>query len=484
MRYATWSGRVGMRKARSVAGQVTASGEPFSMAGKKPAGWVRRAALAVAVLGVVVLADGAIPAWAVGDGAIPALTVGGGAIPALAVVNGVTPALTVGDGGAGGSVPTCVSGAPAANQVALAANRAAGTGAPAFTPPSAELVAIGGPLPYGTAAAISGETAAVAGLGANQRASVYVFVRVGQGWAEQARIVDPAGADPASLFGHQLALSGDTLAIGDGAEGAVVSSIYIYTRTASAWSLEAHLQPPAVAGLGFGAALALAGDTLAAGVPGAADGSVAGAAWVYVRSGATWGRAAILSAETPAAGDRFGHSVAVAHRAVVVGGDGEAEIFEAQGTPWRRTAVLDGGGPGTSFATSVTASNETAAISDPSLQRVSFYIHTPAGWYHQADVQAPDAATAGFGSVISLSQEILAVGAPGTTVNGQPNAGAVYVFVRRNHGWPLENRFAPGSASATAGFGSAVAASLHTAVVGSTVADSSQAAWALEGLDP
>jgi hypothetical protein len=364
-----------------------------------------------------------------------------------------------------------------------AAARAAGA-PPSFAAPGAELVAGGAPVPYGTAVAISGDTAAAAGVSANQRAGVYVFVRVGQGWAEQARIADPAGADPSSLFGRELALSGDTLAVGDGAEGAAVSSVYVYTRTAGSWSLQAHLQPPAAAGLGFGAALALAGDTLVAGVPGAGDGSAPGAAWVYVRSGGGWSRAAVVTAETPAPGDRFGHSVAVAHRAVVVGGDGEAEIFEVQGTTWRRTAVLDGGGPGTAFGTAVTASNETAAISDPSLQRVSFYIHTPAGWYHQQDVHAPDAATAGFGAAISLSQEILAVGAPGTAVGGEDGAGAVYVFVRRNHGWPLENRFGPTMPGAGEGFGSAVAASLHTAVAGSTSANPAPAAWALEGLDP
>jgi hypothetical protein len=367
---------------------------------------------------------------------------------------------------------------------AMTAVPAAAAGAPPFTPPVVELVAGGAPVPYGTAVAISGDTAAVTGRGANQRAGVYVFVREGQGWVEQARIADPAGADPASLFGRELALSGDTLAVGDGAEGAAVSSVYVYTRTAGSWLLEAHLQPPAAAGLGVGAALALAGDTLVAGIPGAGDGSAAGAAWVYARSGGSWSRAAVVTAEMPVLGDRFGHSVAVAHTAVVVGGDGEAEIFEVRGATWRRTAVLDGGGPGASFGAAVTASNETAAVSDPSLQRVSFYIHTPAGWYHQADVEAPDAATAGFGTVISLSQEILAVGAPGTAVNGEAGAGAVYVFVRRNHGWPLENRFAPAAPPAALGFGSAVAASLHTVVVGSTTADPALAAWALEGLDP
>ena len=321
MRHATRSGRVGTGRARSAGGWP--AGAPGAPAGTVPAGWAGRAALAVALLGAMgtfvavpaaavtaangvaaheAVADGAMADGAlVADGALLAdgALVADGAASYGAASDGAASYGAVSDGAASGGARTLdgrtVPDGGRVPDVAVALQKTAMAGAPSFAAPGAELVAGGGPVPYGAAVAISGDTAAVSGLGANQRAGVYVFVRVGEGWVEQARIADPAGADAASLFGHALALSGDTLAVGDGAEGAAVSSVYIYTRTAGSWSLQAHLQPPAAAGLGFGAALALAGDTLVAGVPGAGNGMAAGAAWVYARSGDSWRRAAIVA---------------------------------------------------------------------------------------------------------------------------------------------------------------------------------------------
>jgi hypothetical protein len=349
-------------------------------------------------------------------------------------------------------------------------------------PPSAELTPVQAAAPYGTALAISGDTAAVTGF-LSERAVVFIFVRSAGVWAQQARIADPL-SNPSSAFGSALALSGDTLAIGAGAESAPSSSVYVYVRAAGVWSLQAHLQPARAAGLGFGTALALAGDALVVGAPGSTAGTAAGAAHVYARSGTTWRRQAILSAMAPAPADRYGRAVGVAHQHVVVGGSGFAEVFDLRNGTWQRAAVLHGSGSGTGFGSSAAASLETVAVGDPVSQQVSLFIHTSAGWFHQADVVPPDAKAGEFGRAISLSQDVLEVGAPASSRRRMPASGAAYVFVLLQHGWQLEGAFGLAAPAANERFGGSVAVSLDTALVGSTGGGMvPTSAWLLEGLD-
>jgi FG-GAP repeat len=364
----------------------------------------------------------------------------------------------------------------------IAAPPAAAAAAFAPRPPASELTPLEAAAPYGSVLAISGDTAAVTGLVAGQ-AVVFVFVRGASGWAEQARILDPvAGAGSASAFGNALALSGDTLAVGAGAPSAPVGYVNVYVRAGGAWSFQAHLQPPRASGLGFGAALALAGDSLVAGVPGSAAGHDTGAAYVYARQGAAWRREAILTAEDPVPDDGFGRAVGVAHQHVVVGGHGFAEVFDRTGGTWRRAAVLASTGAG--FGSSVAASLETVAVGDPEAQRVTLFIHGGGQWSHQADLTPPDAAAGEFGSAISLSQDALAVGAPGTSRPHAAASGAAYVFVRLVHRWRLGGTFGLAAPAPGERFGGAVAVSLHSALVGSKGdAEVPTSAWVLEGLD-
>jgi hypothetical protein len=356
----------------------------------------------------------------------------------------------------------------------------AAAAAPSFRSPAAELPAAA--APYGGAVAISGDSAAVSGVAGGQ-ASVFVFVRSTAGWSEEAQIVAPGDA-AADLFGSALALSGDTLAVGAGAPGVAASSVYVYVRSGGDWSLQAHLQPPRIAHLGFGASLALAGDLLAVGVPGTEDGTAIGAAYLYERSGSTWARQAVLGGAQPEPGDRYGQAVAVAHQAVVVGGQGVADVYERQGAAWARTASFQGSGAG--FGGALSASNETMAVGDPLGQVVSLFIHTPQGWFHQQDVAAP-AGAAEFGSALALSLDALAVGAPGTPRPGAAEGGAVYVFDRVAGRWQLDGAYRTTAAAAARGFGSAVAVSLHTALIGSAAdpdgAAGAGGAWLLDGLD-
>ncbi|MEI8015151.1 MAG: hypothetical protein WCH20_09975 [Nitrospira sp.] len=72
----------------------------------------------------------------------------------------------------------------------------------------------------------------------------------------------------------------------------------------------------------FGYSVALAGDTLAVGVPGEA--SASGAVYVFTRTGSNWSPQAYLKASNTEANDGFGYSVALAGDSLAVGATGEA----------------------------------------------------------------------------------------------------------------------------------------------------------------
>ena len=89
---------------------------------------------------------------------------------------------------------------------------------------------------------------------------MYVFVRDGESWTQQAYI-KASNAGAGDRFGWSVALSGDTLAVGayredsaasgiDGDEADNLSpnsgAVYVYTRAGAEWTQQAYIKPPAV----------------------------------------------------------------------------------------------------------------------------------------------------------------------------------------------------------------------------------------------
>jgi FG-GAP repeat len=112
-------------------------------------------------------------------------------------------------------------------------------------------------------------------------------------FAREARLTghgDPLGTWGAR-FGGAVAMDGDTLAVGAPAEnlaaGDEAGVVYVYLRTGDQWALQQRLlAADGHGGVTFGASLALDGDTLLVGAPhaDATGGLDAGAAYVFVRS--------------------------------------------------------------------------------------------------------------------------------------------------------------------------------------------------------
>ena len=117
------------------------------------------------------------------------------------------------------------------------------------------------------------------------------------------------------------ALSGDTAVIGappDGGSGAV----YVFVRNGMNWEQQARLSAAdRTPGDRFGEDVAVDGDTVVVGAPrNSENGFFSGAAYVFVRNGTTWTQQQKLTAPDAAAEDQFGRSVAISGNTVLVGG--------------------------------------------------------------------------------------------------------------------------------------------------------------------
>jgi hypothetical protein len=207
-------------------------------------------------------------------------------------------------------------------------------------------VAVGAITEDGAARQINGnqndDTAQSAG-------AVYVFSRTGTTWAQQA-YVKSANHDAGDLLGFSVALSfdGNTLAaaaFNESGSGRGINrpddnksqgsgALYVFTRQSGAWSQEAYIKASrgeTSDGFGFATSMSEDGNTIAVGSgdeacltpgidpPGCADDAPpgrganiwVGAAYVFVRSGATWSEQSFIKAPNARPYNSFGVRLAL-----------------------------------------------------------------------------------------------------------------------------------------------------------------------------
>ncbi|MBS1809845.1 MAG: hypothetical protein JST84_16910 [Acidobacteria bacterium] len=420
---------------------------------------------------------------------------------------------------------------------------------------------------FGFSVAISGDTAVVGaryeasnatGINGNQldnsapkAGAAYVFVRSGGSWIQQAYL-KASNAEAGDEFGYSVAISGDTIIVGAPLEDSNATGMngnqsdnstpdsgaaYVFTRNGSTWTQQAYIKSsnPDIADL-FGWSVAVSNDTAvvgawleasnATGVNGnQSDNSVpvAGAAYVFTRSGSTWNQQAYLKASNTEAADSFGWAVAISGDTVVVSApfessnatgvngnqgnnsapsSGAAYVFTRIGSTWNQQAYLKASNTDVSdlFGFSIAIANDTILIGAPlessdatgingnqsdNSASVSgaAYIFARGGvvWTQQAYLKSFNTDIADlFGWSVSLSNDKAVVGAQGEAsdasgVNGNQyndtaqNSGAAYVFVNNASTWSQLAYLKASNPDIGDSFGSAVAIANDTVVVGAYV---------------
>ena len=239
----------------------------------------------------------------------------------------------------------------------------------------------------------------------------------------------------------------------------------------------------------FGISVAVSGDTAVVGASGNdhTDASNGGAAYVFVRSGATWIEQAKLTARDAGGGDWFGYSVSVSGDTAVVGAQrddyadikdaGSAYVFVRSGNTWTEQAKLTArdAGAGDRLGFSVSLLGDTAVIGAlydthaGGTGAGSAYVFVRSGtiWTEQAKLTASDATDIdSFGSSVSLSGDTAVVGASDAAAAGVADAGSAYVFVRSGTTWTEQAKLVASDPEYFDSFGYSVSVSGNTAVVG------------------
>ena len=294
---------------------------------------------------------------------------------------------------------------------------------------------------------------------ASSAGAVYVFVRTGSRWSQEAYIKSssPNGADANDLFGYSVGLSadGNTLAVGSydeaGSSNVIngpednnapgTGAVFVFTRSRTSWLRQAYLKASTqdrADSLGAWVAISDDGNTVAAGAPdedslttgintvetghsgriGTLDDISVGAAYVFIRSGATWSQQASFKASNSGIEDWFGVRLALS-------GDGNTLAVSAPNE--------DGAAKGINGRQDDNSAGEAGAL----------YLFTRAGatWTFQSYVKGSNTeAFDEFGSGVALSRNgTLAVGARsedggargangGGIDNSVTDSGAVYLF--------------------------------------------------------
>ncbi|MBO0797257.1 MAG: FG-GAP repeat protein [Blastocatellia bacterium] len=356
---------------------------------------------------------------------------------------------------------------------------------------------------FGYSVAISGDTVVVGAVldddaAGSDQGSAYVFVRGSDGtWTQQQKL-EASDAASDDQFGNSVAISGETIVVGvrlkAGALGPQQGAVYVFTRSGAVWTQQQKLEAPDSHVFdNFGASVAISGETIVVGDT-LADGPAGmdqGAAYVFARGGSgVWTLLQKLEAldalGTPA--PYFGESVAINGETIVVGapnwyggtenyGQGAAYVFVDNGGVWsqQQQLVASDPGPFELFGQSVAIDGETVVIGasygagavDP--QQGTAYVFTRRGgvWSEQQKLEAPDAeANVNFGESVAISGETIVVGAfLATGVTGSQQ-GSAYLFTRSGSVWNEQQELEASPAKIGAHFGSAVAISGNTVVVG------------------
>ena len=251
---------------------------------------------------------------------------------------------------------------------------------------------------FGRVAATDGRTVVMSDwAAAESRGAVYVFEKQGDTWRETARL-SASDAEPNDWFGYALDVEGDRIVVSARNKARNRGTVYTFARSGTGWQETARIMPPdTVPNIQFGTAVAIVGDRIVVGAPGAAQ--FVGATYVYRQDNNAWTLSETIAppAGTQASGS-FGWAFVEAGDELWISAPG----IEA-GRIYRMTKSADG------------------------------------AWTHAAEITSSDLQPGdGFGGAVAVNGNTAAVGA----IFDDFQFGSVLVFDGQNNGWAEVSRLA------------------------------------------
>ena len=317
---------------------------------------------------------------------------------------------------------------------------------------------------FGNSVAMDDKTVLVGAPGVDEAGpeagAAYVFVQVADEWIQQARLI---GNDIGIFdrFGSAVAVHENTAVVGAHGKdevGTDSGAVYVFVRNGASWTQQAKLtHQGAVPGDLFGFAVSVYGDNI---LVGAHQSDVAGpdtgAAYLFTRNGGTWIQDLLLIPNDVSVGDEFGYSVSLTNGAAIIGSPkedrllddvGAAYIFVATRDSWVQQAKLGASDAevGDEFGSAVAIHEDTAIVgawkdnhplSDPGgdpaleLDKGSAYSFLRDGlsWVEKRRIEAAGAARSDlFGASVAIRGSFAIVGASGSD-NAGDNSGSAFIY--------------------------------------------------------
>jgi hypothetical protein len=262
---------------------------------------------------------------------------------------------------------------------------------------SGDTLVVGAPAEDSSSAGVNGDQANNMAMDSG---AVYVFVREGNTWRQQAYLKASNPENP-DRFGDSVAIHGDTIVVGASQEASNAQGVdgdqhdnstrnagaaYVFTRQGEVWTQAAYLKASNTDSMNFDYAQDFFGyavdiyqetivvgaygeDSSATGINGDQNDESApfsGAVYVFVKNAQGWKQHAYLKASNTGSEDGFGRSVSVYKNRLVVGAYGEkssasgvnvdqtddsftqagaAYVFVRNGDSWVQEAYLKASNP-------------------------------------------------------------------------------------------------------------------------------------------
>jgi len=240
---------------------------------------------------------------------------------------------------------------------------------------------------FGYAVSLYGKTAAIGwpriypapGFSTTGMVVIYTENNAGQ-WSKAVNVTLTNYASY-EFAGTSVSLLGTTLVVGAPGDwyrtsGTSAGRVEVFTGSSSTWTSQGSLTASdGVKWDQFGWSVAQSANTIVVGAPAHADSdgmggtvSQAGAAYVFVKNGATWSQEAELVPPTPTVNGKFGYSVAAAaDDKVVIGASGTKQLFmyTRSGATWTLAATYTACNSG-SIGASLSASGNLAVSASTS----------------------------------------------------------------------------------------------------------------------
>ena len=263
---------------------------------------------------------------------------------------------------------------------------------------------------------------------------------------EEARLAPVSSPDQDTLFGNVVALDGNTALIGTGVmfvneQGAA----YIFVRSGATWTLQQKLVPEPNSNMeSFGRAVDLDGDTavLTSTIPGGLT-----SVYVFTRNGTTWTKQQELP--TPPTGDSiiYGFHLALQGDTLLVSNSeadsaagtrsGAVFVYGRSGATWtfQQRLISSDDAANQYFGQALALDGNTAVVN--SAVGVYVFVRNGALWTQQQKLDSGN----GFfrGRVAVDGDTVLAAGQDFVDIRGT----FVYVFVRTGATWMLQQKLIP-----------------------------------------